>query len=119
MTATTDEDRLFALIRQDVMDIEEEASESSSIYSKDVALLNQHSGSGFVARDSGVVEGWAGNSLGFRFDPETDSLTVMATNIILMTKKIVQVGEPDGYMTEAKENILFLAKEVKENATQL
>lgn len=115
MTNTTNEERLFALIRQDVMDIEEEASESHSIFSRDVALLNQNSGAGFVARDSGVVEGWAGNNLGFSFNPETDSLTVMATNIILMTKKIIQVGEPGEYLNRDKQNILFLAEEVKKN----
>lgn len=117
MSKLSNEDRLFALIRQDVMDIEEEASESGSIYSTDSALLNQHSGAGFVARDTGSLEGWSDNNLGFSFDPETDSLVVMATNIILMTKKIVQVAEPGQYLTQEKQKILSLAEEVKKNGS--
>lgn len=115
MENTSNEERLFDLIYQDTMDIEEEASESNTVFSKDVGLLNQNSGAGYVARDTGVLEAWSANNLGFAFNPETDSLTVMATNIVLMTKKIVQVAEPGDYLTESKQNILFLAEEVKKN----
>lgn len=109
----TNEDRLFALLRQDVMDIDEEASQHGSVYSKDVAVINEESGSGFVARADGTVELSASTGLGFRLDPETDTLIVNATNILLMTERIVQQSMPGDYLTPVREKILFIANEVK------
>lgn len=109
----TNEDRLFALLRQDIMDIDEEASQHGSVYSKDVAMINEESGSGFVARADGTLEFSASTGLGLKLDPETDTLIINATNILLMTDRIVQQNLPGNYLTPIREKILFAANEVK------
>lgn len=104
------EDRYFRLLREDTMDIDAEAAEQGSVYSQDIGFVNQQSGAGMIARDSGALEGYASNNLGFRFDPESESLTIVANNIVLLTEKIVQRQEPKDFIGESKEQILFLAK---------
>lgn len=50
---------------------------------KDIGLVNPASGAGMLIRDNGRIEAFADYGLGFRFDPDTQSLSVFAPNLKL------------------------------------
>jgi hypothetical protein len=55
---------------------------------KDIGLINQANGAGFLIRKDQTMQGFSDYGLGFSFDPRTKSLSVYAQTINLYTQKI-------------------------------
>lgn len=61
--------------------LDEMTRDSTKAKDHDIGFVNAKSGAGILARDSGVLEGYADHNLGFRFDPKTKTLMLIAPTI--------------------------------------
>lgn len=80
-------DKLFDLDSRNIDDIDDLYKQSTEVKNHDIGLVNQKSGAGIIARENGRIEAFSDFGLGFRIDPETQSLSVFAPNIKLFTSK--------------------------------
>lgn len=71
-------------IDNNVDDIQTQQTEAKS---KDVGLVNPTSGAGMLVRENGRIEAFADYGLGFRIDPDTQSLSIFAPNLKLFYQK--------------------------------
>ncbi len=102
--------RLNTMIEKEDQNIDEMANESSEAKTNDVGLINNKSGAGLLARDTGVLEAFSYYNLGFRFDPENMSLSFYAPHIKMFTGdyQIIDSDQVSNPITDEYQEILKL-----------
>jgi hypothetical protein len=90
-------DGLNSLMFAEEKNIDDLAKENSRAKNNDVGVINSVSGAGILARENGMLEGFAHYNLGFRFDPSHMSLSLFAPRIQLFCNEFkVYDGEDPG-----------------------
>lgn len=74
-------EQLNELMFSDEQNLDDLLKQSTQAKTHDIGLINSVSGAGILARDTGVVEGFAYYHLGFRMDPSKMMFSVYAPNI--------------------------------------
>lgn len=72
--------------------MEEVYEESYATKEKDIGLVHPETGAGLLIRRDKKMECFADYGLGFKFDPDTKSLSIYASNIKLHANKIQQMN---------------------------
>lgn len=79
---------LFQLDMHQSKDLDYAAETITEAKNDDVGIVNSKSGAGILARENGILEGFADYGLGFRFNRNTQSLMVFAPNIHVFSPSI-------------------------------
>lgn len=79
--------------------------ESYSTKEKEIGLIHPLLGTGMLLRNNGAIEAFADYNLGFKIDPDNNTLSIYAPTIALHTNEIVHSNY---------ENKTYFSKEVKE-----
>ena len=72
-------------VDSNINDLDTERTEAKV---NDIGIINQSNGVGILARDNGRLEGYADYGLGFRMDPETQSLSIFAPNLRIFSNSV-------------------------------
>jgi hypothetical protein len=81
--------------------IDEMYASSTKAQGEDIGFINKKSGAGILARESGVLEGFAYYNLGFRFDPKYMTLSLFAPTIQLFCQNFKVYDHADESQFEA------------------
>lgn len=97
---------------QEAQDLDTIADANSEAKTNDIGIINPTSGAGILARENGLLEGFADHGLGFRFDPSTQRLLVFAPEVHLFTSKIEthSANETATYFTKEAAMVRDLLK---------
>lgn len=81
-------DDLYAYELNESQDLDELAETSTEAKNDDMGFVNPVSGAGILARENGVLEGFADFGLGFRFSRDSQSLMVFAPSVHIFSSEI-------------------------------
>ncbi|GAK42059.1 hypothetical protein TCA2_4551 [Paenibacillus sp. TCA20] len=100
--------KLEELMMSSDQNIDEMVEQSSHAKNADVGIINDTSGAGILARDSGVLEGFSYYNLGFRLDPSTMTFGLYAPKIRMFTDdfKVVSGAQEFNPINDEYEEIL-------------
>jgi hypothetical protein len=92
-------DQLNTIMFSDEENLDDLVKKSTQAKTHDVGLINSASGAGILARDTGVLEGYAYYHLGFRMDPNKMMFSLFAPNIQFVTNnfQVVDASEVGEY----------------------
>ncbi len=101
-------ERLESLMLDPAQNIDEMVEQSTQAKSKDIGMINDVSGAGIMAKETGVLEGFSYYNLGFRFDPKTMSLSFYAPNVQFFTSnfQVIDGDREFNALNEEFEEIL-------------
>lgn len=110
-------DKLFELDQELDQNVNDLLTQSTEAKVHDVGLISPKSGAGVLVRENGKVEAFADYGLGFRMDPETQSLSIYAPNLRLFYQKknVYDYKEAFTYIKDEYKDVLNLLKEKGES----
>ncbi len=79
---------LYELDMREPQDLDDLAHRSGEAKVNDIGIINPASGAGILARENGVLEGFADYGLGFRFSRDSQSLMVFAPSVHIFASDI-------------------------------
>lgn len=111
-------DDLYAYELNESQDLDELAETSTEAKNDDLGIVNPISGTGILARENGVLEGFADYGLGFRFSRDSQSLMVFAPSVHIFSSDIQKHDKvvKNTYLRDEYGDIESLLSEV--NLTQ-
>jgi hypothetical protein len=81
-------EELYKYELNESQDLDKMANASTELQDDDIGVLNPTSGAGIVAKKDGTLEAFADYGLGFRFSPQSQSLSIFAPNVHVFSTNI-------------------------------